>query len=82
MMDSLILCNATAVSASIIADKDQDGPTFDRLVTRALGCVQEDGTQEMVAGVILTPVEAHELAQKLLTAATMPRARGRCPSRP
>ncbi|TJZ86134.1 hypothetical protein [Paracoccus hibiscisoli] len=70
MMDTLILCNATAVSASIIADEDHDGPTFDRLVTLAVGCVQEDGAQEMVAGIILTPAEARELASELLTAAT------------
>ena len=68
-METLILCNATAVSASIIADQGDDGPTADRLVTFAVGCVQDDGAQEMIAGIILTPEEARELAQELLTAA-------------
>lgn len=78
-MDTLILCNATAVSASIIADHDDDGPTADRLVTLAVGCVQDDGAQEMIAGIILTPIEARELAQGLLTAAIEAEGAGALP---
>ncbi|MCG6111299.1 MAG: hypothetical protein MEQ74_03810 [Paracoccus sp.] len=79
MMDELILCNATAVAASIIADEDDDGPTFDRLVTLALGCVDEGAGQQMMAGIILTPAEAREMAQELLTAAAEAEGAGALP---
>lgn len=68
-MDSLILCNATAVRASVIVDDDVEA-TSDRLVTFAMGTIDDHATSEMIAGLILTPDEARELAQELLTAAS------------
>lgn len=67
-MDSLILCNATAVRAAVIVDDDVEA-TSDRLVTVAMGTMDDHATAEMIAGLILTADQARELAQELLTAA-------------
>ncbi|WP_411838693.1 hypothetical protein [Paracoccus sp. ME4] len=69
-MDDMILCNASAVKAVLLVDRDDtDTAVSDRLVSLAIGTIDDLAGSAMVAGMALDPAEARQLAQELLTAA-------------
>lgn len=68
-MSDIVLCNATAVRASLWADPDTPPKDWERVVTLVSGVIGDDGSRSMHAGLALTAEQAREVADELIAAA-------------
>lgn len=70
-MTEFAFCNSSRVSAAAFADCWDTEGRPERVVTLAMGVTHDDGSQEILTGMTLSPEDARLMAQDLPDAAAM-----------